>query len=799
MGTGSWSPAREIASFYVDQEWNGSEYVSDGAADTNSFFGGRFVHPNDDWRWVLNTQRIGGSPGLPDRSMAGLEQIAGPRQSDSDTSKLNDFGFDGFFLDTIDTAGPFAEVLGYYPWAAEEMSRTVRFIHEAYPDMILMANRGVFFYNPAQADPVFDVRPFDYTLRPYIHAVVFESYLLDNDPSQGISPYFGDNKHNYGPKLMAEANRMDGFTVFSIDYQVGRGSALYDLAVEESVVRNGWIPFLAQDVLLDAVDTYVIDHPAPPDTAPPEWDSTGSPGFSLEDVPDRIGIQAVLAGPGAGEVLIQWDTARDQSLPIRYHVYQSTDPTFSVNVVKHANVDYQTGEGWNQDPASAYANQFTISGLGLDTYHFRVRAEDSLGLEEDNEVTLSITLSSPVTAVTNPGVSISIDGGLSDWTGLIPFEEDPEELGGPGNIIDWKQLLLGHDGAMLFIAYRNHGAVSLDWGHNLYLDVDSSRSSGFRGGGDDYPLGAEFLLQGSYLHRYLGNGTSWEWGYVGQARSAVSQEIAELMIPRAWIDRPVGMRLFLLGDNHPHGAASTDLYPDGALGSAGSGAWLQYDFARISNPVSALTVDGNLDDWQGLRFFGSDPVDAPGSGNQLDWRRLGIGHDAADLYFAYENNGPVSLNWAYNVYLDVDGALTTGFRGGGAELPVGAEYLLQGIHLYRYSGSGTGWSWTFVGTAGVGLSGPAQSSACRACGSTVRTTSISSCWGTTRPIRVGVESTSIPTGASSLVRRRVVVSSAIPLVHEGEGRDRTNKLRLRSTFLLRCLPCSFRCGVVMSP
>ena len=71
---------RGIASFYVDQEWNGTEYVSDGTADLNSNFGGRFVLPNSDWRWVINTQRIGGSAGLPSRSVAGLQQLAGNRQ-----------------------------------------------------------------------------------------------------------------------------------------------------------------------------------------------------------------------------------------------------------------------------------------------------------------------------------------------------------------------------------------------------------------------------------------------------------------------------------------------------------------------------------------------------------------------------------------------------------------------------------------------------------------------------------------------------------------------------------------------
>ena len=315
-----------VASYYVDQSWNGSAYISDGQPDVNGGFGSRFVYPNAAWRTLLDAQRIDGIP----RSVAGLAQLAGRRASDTDTDRAHNFGFDGFFLDTLDTAGPYANAAGYYAWAAPAMRDTVQFVRESYPEKIVFANRGLFFFNPGLVNPTYNIRPYDYTIRPFIHALLVESYYLDSNPANtGVSPYFGDNKNNFAPKLIAEANRADGFTVFALDYQMNRGAALYAQAVNESVVQNGWLSYLSPDGTLDPVGTYVRDNPPPPDTAAPVWDSTGSPPFSPTDVPDRIGIQRVSLGAQSGSVVIHWDVARDQTPPVKYHVYRSADAGFA--------------------------------------------------------------------------------------------------------------------------------------------------------------------------------------------------------------------------------------------------------------------------------------------------------------------------------------------------------------------------------------------------------------------------------------------------------------------------------------
>ncbi len=379
-----------VASFYVDQAWNGAAYISDGAPDVNGGFGSRYVNPNAAWRALLDAQRINGAP----RSVAGLAQLAGRRTSDTDTDRAHNFGFDGFFLDTLDTAGPYANVAGYYSWAAPAMRDTVKFVRESYPGKIVFANRGLFFFNPGLVNPTTNIRPYDFTIRPYIHALLFESYFLDsNAGNTGASPSFGDNKHNFAQKIIAEANRADGFTVFGLDYQMNRAPALYAQAVNESAVQNGWLSYLSPDASLAPVGTYVRDNPPAPDTTAPVWDSTGSPPFSPNDVPNRIGIQSIAAGAQPGSVVIHWDVARDQTLPVNYNIYRSTDAAFT-SPQKYAAVTFQIGNGWATDPTTAFANKTTIAGLASGTHYFRVRAEDSAtpSHEETNTATLSITV-----------------------------------------------------------------------------------------------------------------------------------------------------------------------------------------------------------------------------------------------------------------------------------------------------------------------------------------------------------------------------------------------------------------------
>ena len=722
--------SNNVASFYMDEAWSNSisAYVikNNGTVNRNSTFGGPYVWPNSDWRWVLNTQRTGGVPGtsLSNMFVAGLAQIAGNRVSNTDTTRTNNFGFDGFFLDTLDTAGPYAGP-GYYPWAAPEMQNTVAFIYNSYTNKIVFANRGLFFYDPLLVNTMFGVQPYAYTIRPYIHAALFESYMLGSSTCDtALTPYANDNKYDYARKIVAEAGRPDGFTVFCLDYQISRPTKLYELAMNEAVVSNGWVEYLCPDAGLDTVGTYALNHPRPADSAPPVWDSTATPGLngestscpnsdtlSSDPTPARAGIQAITTGSTAGTVLIHWDVALDQTPPVKYNIYRSSSPQFS-SYVAYSNVAFQVGDGWSTDPTTYFANQYTIQGLSPGTYYFRVRAQDSSAgaYEETNTVTQSITLANTRYNAVAPG-GIVINGDLSDWTALFSFGVVPEAFTPTStNPVDLAQLWMAHDATNFYVAYQNYGPTTggLNAAYNLYLDTDTNRTTGYRGGANNFPIGADYLLQGGTLYRYTGStGTDWSWSEVGIATSAVATSNVEFSVPRMWMGNPTQMNLFFYGDNTAlPGGTLQDQYPTNALQSGGGGGYVSYEVTDVANPVpdGSIAVDGNLTDWAALPSFGTNQLNIViSSSNKVDLAQVWMAHDETNFYVAYQNYGPIGSNdlgWGYTLYLDTDGNLGTGYRGSATNFPIGADYMLQGTTVYQYAGTnGTDWNWNWVGSA----------------------------------------------------------------------------------------------------
>lgn len=112
-----------------------------------------------------------------------------------------------------------------------------------------------------------------------------------------------------------------------------------------------------------------------------------------------------------------------------------------------------------------------------------------------------------------------------------------------------------------------------------------------------------------------------------------------------------------------------------------------------SNPVSNIVLDGVLTDWAALKSFGKDADDITGSLNRIDWREAWLAHDNDHFYWAFRNEGNISLSWGYSLYLDTDNSINTGYSDG---LAIGADYLVQGEYLYQYSGDGISWAWQFV-------------------------------------------------------------------------------------------------------
>lgn len=113
----------------------------------------------------------------------------------------------------------------------------------------------------------------------------------------------------------------------------------------------------------------------------------------------------------------------------------------------------------------------------------------------------------------------------------------------------------------------------------------------------------------------------------------------------------------------------------------------------ISNRVTQLTVDGNLAEWQLLRYFENDPNDTSDAQNPVDYLRAAMAHDSSNFYLTFSNatNAEVLQDWLFTVYIDTDQNPATGYRSG---LAIGADYMQQGTNVYVYAGTGQDWTWT---------------------------------------------------------------------------------------------------------
>jgi len=90
--------------------------------------------------------------------------------------------------------------------------------------------------------------------------------------------------------------------------------------------------------------------------------------------PEFAGLTSAEDTGAGGSVLLKWEKAQDVSLPITYKIYYS-----SVS----GNQDFNSENAQTQDTS------YTVTGLNNGTaYYFVVRAEDSLGNQDQNTVEL---------------------------------------------------------------------------------------------------------------------------------------------------------------------------------------------------------------------------------------------------------------------------------------------------------------------------------------------------------------------------------------------------------------------------
>jgi hypothetical protein len=174
--------------------------------------------------------------------------------------------------------------------------------------------------------------------------------------------------------------------------------------------------------------------------------------------------------------------------------------------------------------------------------------------------------------VTNKTVAIKIDGDFADWAAVPVAATDKSENTTP---CDWRSVYMAHDDKQLYFRYITEANIDFDHAgaaYNIFLDTDQKTTTGFRGSTGEFPIGADYLVQGATLFGYTGDGTNWSWTPVGPLEHRVVGKEVEMAVPRRQIGNPtVGVDFFLFGDNEASGIGGKilDVCPDDALNRDG--------------------------------------------------------------------------------------------------------------------------------------------------------------------------------------------------------------------------------------
>ena len=431
-----------------------------GVPDQNANFGSYYVNAGAPawWSTLKSMTKAGGG-------QAGLDEILG-------TNVGNAYHCDGLFLDTVDTAAPDAWGTAY-EWTAPGMQSLIRQIRTNYPGKLLMANRGLFFFDP-------NLKTYPYNIRPFVDLVMFESYYSDSS-TNNVSLSFPDNKYDFAPKLNAEAGRPDGFNILVVDYDhtPSPGAAAVNQDYVESMGVQGWPLYRTNPSLDEALHTNAAAWLATnADTQAPVWDSTAATG-PTPPAP-RVGVQEVVAGNNSATVY--WDVARDQTGPVKYNLYYSVGGSVNftnatklahVQPAAPANYGYPTGTG-----PGIYPYCYTVAGLqnGV-AYAFAVRAEDACSPAHEDTNAVGIA----VVAGTNDALStykvITIDGAFSDWAG-VPWAYQGTADGNPVNYV---QVQFANDTTNLYGHVKLASAYALfaDYYSHLFVDGDLNARTGY--------------------------------------------------------------------------------------------------------------------------------------------------------------------------------------------------------------------------------------------------------------------------------------------------------------------------------
>ena len=137
--------------------------------------------------------------------------------------------------------------------------------------------------------------------------------------------------------------------------------------------------------------------------------------------------------------------------------------------------------------------------------------------------------------------TITLDGSLADWSNPGDILYNTAEIGaGAPDASSYDDIYLANDADNLYIGLDTSGAgggdINNTWTRNVYMDTDTTGTTGFNGGW--MANGYDRLVQygasgGSYsVYEFTGAAQSdWSWNFLGLVSYSFSDDIAEISVP----------------------------------------------------------------------------------------------------------------------------------------------------------------------------------------------------------------------------------------------------------------------------